>query len=228
MAKPKIVVVGADKGGVGKTTLSRAVLDYFKTNNVDVRAFDTEAPLGVLKGFYPEQTTIVDLTKLDQMMKVFDSLPPVTLIDVRAGLLTPTLKTLGETGFMDLVTNGLIDVVVLHVIGSSMASFNEIKAVHAALPGCKHFVVTNHISDAPFFEWDGDMAKLAFSVADGVLDIPNLNGLAVEHIESANRMNPTTFLEFIRTSKSLMVKGVVRHWLAKVFEQFGKAPLLAE
>ncbi|MGY3108894.1 cellulose biosynthesis protein BcsQ [Bradyrhizobium sp. LM6.9] len=33
MAKPAVVVVGADKGGVGKTTVSRTLLDYFSANN---------------------------------------------------------------------------------------------------------------------------------------------------------------------------------------------------
>ena len=42
MAKPAVVVVGADKGGVGKTTVSRTLLDYFSANNVPTRAFDTE------------------------------------------------------------------------------------------------------------------------------------------------------------------------------------------
>ena len=32
MAKPAVVVVGADKGGVGKTTVSRTLLDYFSAN----------------------------------------------------------------------------------------------------------------------------------------------------------------------------------------------------
>ncbi len=32
MAKPAVIVVGADKGGVGKTTVSRTVLDYFNAN----------------------------------------------------------------------------------------------------------------------------------------------------------------------------------------------------
>lgn len=29
MAKPAVVLVGADKGGVGKTTVARTLLDYF-------------------------------------------------------------------------------------------------------------------------------------------------------------------------------------------------------
>ena len=42
MAKPVVIVVGADKGGVGKTTVSRTLLDYFIAHNVPTRAFDTE------------------------------------------------------------------------------------------------------------------------------------------------------------------------------------------
>src|ERR1700737_2706774 len=34
MAKPTVVIVGADKGGVGKTTVARTVLDYFKHHGV--------------------------------------------------------------------------------------------------------------------------------------------------------------------------------------------------
>src|SRR5690348_12015958 len=87
MAKPAVIVVGADKGGVGKTTVSRTVLDYFSANNVPTRAFDTEAPRGTLKRFHPEITEIVDMTATADQMKIFDTLntvsPSVTVIDVR-------------------------------------------------------------------------------------------------------------------------------------------------
>ncbi len=56
MAKPAVIVVGADKGGVGKTTVSRTVLDYFSANNIPARAFDTESPRGTLKRFHPAIT----------------------------------------------------------------------------------------------------------------------------------------------------------------------------
>src|SRR5262245_9257060 len=98
MSVPAVVVVGADKGGVGKTTVSRTLLDYFSVHNVPTRAFDTEAPRGVLKRFHPEVTHIVDLTSVSDQMSIFDTIgtaePKVTVIDVRAGLLSPTLRAL--------------------------------------------------------------------------------------------------------------------------------------
>ena len=52
--KPTVILVGADKGGVGKTTLARTLLDYLSRKNVMARCYDTEWPRGTLKRFYPE------------------------------------------------------------------------------------------------------------------------------------------------------------------------------
>src|SRR6202795_4162893 len=74
MAKPAVIIVGADKGGVGKTTVARTLLDYFIAHQVPTRAFDTEAPRGTLKRFHPEVTEVVDMTVIADQMKIFDTL----------------------------------------------------------------------------------------------------------------------------------------------------------
>src|SRR5262249_24897915 len=94
MAKPAVIIVGGDKGGVGKTTVARTLLDYFIAHQVPTRAFDTEAPRGTLKRFHPDLTEVVDMTLVADQMKIFDTLnssdASVTVIDVRAGLMSPT------------------------------------------------------------------------------------------------------------------------------------------
>jgi MinD superfamily P-loop ATPase len=62
MAKPALILVGADKGGVGKTTVARTLLDYFTAHQVATRAFDTEMPKGTLKRFHREVSEVVDAT----------------------------------------------------------------------------------------------------------------------------------------------------------------------
>src|SRR3954454_3525577 len=52
MTTPALIVVGADKGGVGKTSLSRVLIDYLQTQGIAVRAFDAEFPRGTLKRFH--------------------------------------------------------------------------------------------------------------------------------------------------------------------------------
>ena len=72
--KHSMILVGADKGGVGKTTLSRALLDYLERNNVLVRAFDTENPRGTLNRFYPTKATIIDLANVADQMRILDTM----------------------------------------------------------------------------------------------------------------------------------------------------------
>src|SRR5580698_776854 len=50
--KPAVILVGADKGGVGKTTVARALADYLTGKNIMTRAFDTESPRGTLQRFH--------------------------------------------------------------------------------------------------------------------------------------------------------------------------------
>ena len=60
--KPVVIMVGADKGGVGKTTVTRTLLDYLAAKNVLTRAFDAEWPRGTLQRFHPTITEVVDVT----------------------------------------------------------------------------------------------------------------------------------------------------------------------
>lgn len=220
---PLIVIVGADKGGVGKTTIARALLDYFTERGVSCRAFDTEAGAPVLKRFFPDITTVVDLAKSDGQVTVLDTLGscPVTVIDIRAGLLSPTLRTLDELGFFKDVSAGKLKIAVLHVIGSTVASFAEIAVTAEALKQAKHFVVTNHTNEASFFEAIGGVPKEALRDAT-VIDIPKLNERATEHVEATGM----PFAKFRKDEgQSRTMRGYVDHWLTKVYEQLDSAHL---
>jgi hypothetical protein len=210
MAKPIVFIVGADKGGVGKTMVSRCLLDYFKSKGIDHRAFDTEVPHGVLKRFYPAQTEIVDLTDSDGQMQVFDTLgTAVTVIDIRAGLLSPTLKTLSEIGFID---SSKCTIVVLHVLGNSQASIGEVKAITGSIASSRYVAVGNHINDSRF-DFPAD-----------ALDIPMLNARACENVDAAG----VSFFDYINSDASAVLRGKVKHWLGLVFAQFDAAQVNAQ
>lgn len=234
MAKPAVIVVGADKGGVGKTTVSRTVLDYFTANNVPTRAFDTEAPRGTLKRFHPEVTEIVDVTATADQMKIFDTLntgPSVTVIDVRAGLLSPTLASLRDIGFLEAAKSGQITFAVFHILGPSIASLEEIAETASFMNGAKYFLVKNFINNTSFFEWDQATYNSYFrKIRDATeLTIPKLNEMAYEQVEVAS----VPFLQFVANkgtkgeaaNYSFVLRGYVRHWLGNVWGEFDRIKL---
>lgn len=227
MNVPTLIIVGAQKGGVGKSFIARTMLDYYKSHGIDARAIDTEIPVEGsdpigLKRFYRDRAEVIDLSKSAGQMKVFDTLKnhPITLIDIRAGLLASMLVMLKETGFFDTAIDARrFNIIVVHVLGGTVASYAEVKHMGGIIRNARHVLVKNHINDNSFFNWT-DKVELP---DDEVIKVSKLNELATEHVDAA----AMTFLDFIADveHQSEVLRGYVRHWLGNTFATYDKAKL---
>ena len=236
MAKPAVILVGADKGGVGKTTVARTLIDYFGAHQTSTRAFDTEWPRGTLKRFHPELTQVVDVTSVSDQMKIFDTLgsadAKVTVIDVRAGLLSSTLQALTDIGFLESAKKGQITFAVFHILGPSIASLQEIAETARFVGDASYFLVKNHINDTSFFEWDPATYNSYFKQIKGAeeITVPKLNEMACEQVEVAG----VPYVSFVANknakgetvNNSFVLRGYVRHWLSRVWGEFDRVKLV--
>jgi hypothetical protein len=236
MARPAVILVGADKGGVGKTTVARTLLDYFGAHQTPTRAFDTEAPRGTLKRFHPEITEVVDVTAVPDQMKIFDTLGSaaarVTVIDVRAGLLSPTLQALADIGFLESAKKGQITFAVFHILGPSIASLDEIKEASRFVGDASYFLVKNFINNTSFFDWDPATYNSYFKQIKNAeeIAIPKLNEMACEQVEVAS----VPYVSFVANKNgkndaanySFVLRGYVRHWLGQVWGEYDRVKLI--
>ena len=222
--KPLVIMVGADKGGVGKTTVSRALDDYMRYRGVGCKIFDGEFPNGDLRQF-SETSEVVDLQSIDDQMRVFDRLAGVTLIDIKAGLFTEVLESLGRTGLLDDVRGGKLNLLLLHVLGPSAASLSEVAAISARLgEGARHLLVKNYVNESGFKEWDSDARFSGFlTQRERVVTIPHLEARACTEVQRLG----LSFGKFIEASESRMLVGYVRAWLRDAFAAFTAAGIQA-
>ena len=236
--KPTLILVGADKGGVGKTTVSRILLDYFARKNVLTRAFDTENPRGSLKRFYPATTEIIDLENVAHQMKMLDTLEtanvPVTLVDLKAGGLSYGLDIFERIGVLEAARGGQFTLGLFHIIGSSIASLDEIGEIAKYLAGMQYVVARNSINETNFFEWDEATYRKYFSqiAKTQEINIPKLNEMAYEQVDVAG----VTFKDFIENRTpdgqngkfSFVLRGYVRKWCSEIDQEFARVKLLQD
>jgi hypothetical protein len=220
-SKPIIFVVGADKGGVGKTTVTRLLLNYLQSRSVQTRIFDTEYPSGDLKRFYPAE--VVDMRTLQDQQKVFDNLSvdAVTVLDIRAGVMSPTFAALDAAFFLDAVRSGEIILVLLHVLGSNVASLSEVGEISKVIGSgsVRHLVVKNHIDETEFsLINDPAYAAVFAAMATATINVPKLPAIIAEKI---NKLG-VTFEEFKNTDVSIMARGTVKRWLQSVYVEFDR------
>jgi hypothetical protein len=189
-----------------------------------------------LKRFHGDAAEVVDATSVSDQMRIIDTLSTtdtsVTVVDVRAGLLSPTLRSLRDIGFLDAVKKGQITFIIFHILGSSIASLNEIEETAPFTADAKYFLVKNFINNTSFFEWDqATHASYFKKLKDAVvLTIPKLNEMAYEQVELAS----VPFLTFVANKNpkgdtanySFVLRGYVRHWLGNVWAEYDRVKLL--
>lgn len=236
--KPTLILVGADKGGVGKTTISRALLDFFARKNILTRAFDTENPRGTLKRFYPGITEIVDLGNVAHQMRILDTLDtanvPVTVVDFKAGNLSYALDIFERIGVLEAARNNAFNLGLFHVIGPSIASLDEIAEISPYLNGVSYVVARNFINETNFFEWDEATQQKYFAKIPKAqeISIPKLNEMAYEQVDVAG----VTFKDFIDNRAadgtpgkfSFVLRGYVRKWCSEIDEEFNHLKLIQD
>ena len=217
--KPALILVGADKGGVGKTTVCRILLDYLAQRGITARAFDTESPRGTLERFHPDITEIVNIHDTSDQMRIIDTLgdaeAKVTLVDVRAGQLGTLLEALDEFGFLEAAKEGEYNFLLFHILGSSIASLEEIAETAPYATDAHYYLVKNFISDGTYFEWEPDTYASYFDQVKSATEItiPKMNELAYEQVDLAG-VPLSTFID--DKANSFVLRGYVRSWVQNI------------
>lgn len=234
--KPTVILVGADKGGVGKTTISRALIDFLTRNEVPVRVFDTEFPRGSLHRFYPDKSRIVDLTNVQAQMQLLDTLETadvdVSIVDFRAGNLSVALDIFERIGVLKAARDGVFNLGLVHVVGPSVASLEEISEVARYVSGLDYVLARNFINETNFFEWDAKTYKKYFGNVNEANEIivPKLNEMAYEQVDLAgvtfNNFTDNKTSEGQSAGYSFVLRGYVRKWLEELEAEFKRLSLI--
>jgi hypothetical protein len=222
--KPMVIVIGADKGGVGKTTLSRALDDYLTYRALRHQVFDGEYPNGDLKRFIPN-AQIIDILKVEDQMTAFDTVEGITMVDVKAGNSSRLMLDLDKVKLLDDVRAGKLDMTLMHVIGPSVASLNEIAEIAKTLgKSVRHVLVKNYINEAGFEQWADD-PRFAQTFKDWAADTITIPHLAVRACTQVQKEG-MSFYKFSTAGESRMLRGYVGDWLNSVWTEFDRIGLV--
>jgi len=228
-----VVVVGADKGGVGKTTVSAYPARLFQRKQRSDPGLRHRAPARHAERFHPEITEIVDMTATPDQMKIFDTLntvgPSVTVIDVRAGLMH-LAGGAARYRLLDAAKSGQITFAVFHILGSSIASLDENRRTASFMSGAKYFLVKNFINNTSFFEWD-QATTTPISTASRMR--PSSPSRSSTRWPSNRSRSPPCRSSIRRQQRHpreaantfLRAARYVRHWLANVWSEFDRIKL---
>ncbi len=180
--KKRLVLVVNNKGGVGKSVVSRALLDVYRSNGKAVHAYDADGGVGSLVAAYgtrngdgrlvedqnpAEGVGYYDVRADGSRNKLLDSLgsgAPLILHDLAGGSLGEIRRIVDDggdkvEGFLDAVEGQGYKVVLVHVISNVQGATASVYEYLEAFDGrAEHVAVVNKAwgkEDADFPFWYG-------------------------------------------------------------------------
>lgn len=178
--------------------------------------FDTDFPHGGIAGYFPENSEIIDLSRTQGQMRLFDTMIAVPgvnyVVDLQASLLDRFFTIFNDIAFDTGAQESGIGVVVYFIVDRSLNSIHAAEQVRAKLRASELVLVHNEaIGNA--LNIPGAVEEYEDIEKDRDLVLPKLSEEARDLVETAG----FSFADFI-TGKSEKIPVVIRRELWQFLE----------
>ena len=161
-----IHLVGGEKGGVGKSLVSRILAQYLIDREIPFVGFDTDRSHGALMRFYPEhaQPALVNhYEALDRIVETAVEHPDKRiLVNLAAQTFDPLVKWMDDSGVVNLADEMDVQVHYWHVMDCGKDSVDLLKRLLDRFgTGLRYVLVRNQLrgNDFTLLEQSGEQTR---------------------------------------------------------------------
>jgi hypothetical protein len=184
--------IGGEKGGVGKSLMSRVLAQYMIDREIPFIGFDTDRSHGALMRFYSGYASpaLVDnLDALDSIIEAAAEKPDRrVLVDLAAQTHDPLVKWMDDAGVLNLADEMGMKIFYWHVLDSGKDSVDLLKKLLDRFgTGLKYVVVRNQIrgNDFTVLEQSGEQAR-AIQLGAKVVSVKKLGDSVINKIDAGS------------------------------------------
>jgi hypothetical protein len=188
----KIHLIGGEKGGVGKSMVSRLLAQYFIDHQIPFVGFDTDRSHGSLTRFYADYASPVLVDRYEALDRIIESAVEHpgrrVLVDLAAQTHDPLVRWMDESGVLDMADLSGIALNYWHVMDSGRDSVDLLRKLLDRFGQRVHYVlVRNQLRGDDFgqLERSGELER-AKGLGAQVMDLKRLHDAVVQKIDIRN------------------------------------------
>jgi cellulose biosynthesis protein BcsQ len=187
----KILFVGGDKGGVGKSVVARLLAQWYLDRQIPFAAIDADVSHGSLLRHYGAYTRAVDLSRLeaaDEIMTQALESDRRVVVDLPAQGDRALAAWISEAGILDLARESGIDVIFWHVMDDgrdSIVTLHRLLERHGR--NARYVIVENMGRGTDFSLFDTSPTRaLAEELGAAFVRLPELHPPAMRKIDRSD------------------------------------------
>ena len=185
-------LIGGEKGGVGKSLVSRLLAQYFIDHDVPFVGFDTDRSHGSLMRFYAGYASPVLMDRYEALDAIIESSIDQpgrrVLVDLAAQTHAPLTKWMDESGVLDLADVSGLAIHYWHVMDAGRDSVDLLKKLLDRFGHrLRYVLVRNQLrgDDFGLLERSGELER-ALELGAKLVDIKHLHDALMQKIDASN------------------------------------------
>ena len=227
----RILLIGGEKGGVGKSLVSRALAQYFIDHSMPFVGFDTDRSHGALMRFYADYASPILIDRyeaLDHIVEVAVEQSGLrVLVDLAAQTHAPLVAWMDDSGVLDLARENGLQITYWHVMDTGRDSVDLLRQILERFQDRLDYVVVRnqlHGNDFSNLEKSGLLDRLS-DLGGRVIEVKQLHQSVIQKIDAkdssfwAAKQSGTEF----GAGLGLMERQRLKTWMNHVFAEFSAA-----
>lgn len=227
----RILLIGGEKGGVGKSLVSRALAQYFIDHSMPFVGFDTDRSHGALMRFYADYASPILIDRyeaLDHIVEVAVEQSGLrVLVDLAAQTHAPLVAWMDDSGVLDLARENGLQITYWHVMDTGRDSVDLLRQILERFQDrLDYVVVRNQLRGNDFsnLEKSGLLDRLS-DLGGRVIEVKQLHQSVIQKIDAkdssfwAAKQSGTEF----GAGLGLMERQRLKTWMNHVFAEFNAA-----
>ena len=227
----RILLIGGEKGGVGKSLVSRALAQYFIDHSMPFVGFDTDRSHGALMRFYADYASPILIDRyeaLDHIVEVAVEQSGLrVLVDLAAQTHAPLVAWMDDSGVLDLARENGLQITYWHVMDTGRDSVDLLRQILERFQDRLNYVVVRNQlrgNDFSNLEKSGLLDRLS-DLGGRVIEVKQLHQSVIQKIDAkdssfwAAKQSGTEF----GAGLGLMERQRLKTWMNHVFAEFSAA-----
>lgn len=225
--------IGGEKGGVGKSLVSRLVAQYLIDKELPFLGFDTDRSHGALLRFYAGFASPVLIDRYEALDSIIEAAVEQPerrlLVDLAAQTHGPLVKWMDESGVLDMAGESGFTITYWHVMDSGRDSVDLLKKLLDRFGARLNYVlVRNQMrgDDFGMLEQSGEQDR-ALGFGAHVVTIKHLSDSIIQKIDasSSSFWAAQHDADKSRTGLGMMDRQRLKMWLRDAYQQIDTAPV---
>ncbi len=227
----QIHFIGGEKGGVGKSLVSRLVAQYLIDQELPFLGFDTDRSHGALLRFYAGFASPVLIDRYEALDSIIEAAVDQPdrriLVDLAAQTHDPLVQWMDESGVLDMAAESGFTITYWHVMDAGRDSVDLLKKLLDRFGARLNYVlVRNQMrgDDFGMLEQSGEQER-ALGFGARVVTIKHLNDAVIQKIDasSSSFWAAQHDADKSRTGLGMMDRQRLKMWLRDAYQQIDAA-----